>query len=148
MRRVHSLDSLERERLLAGERGLACRLWSQQVKGWDCGTPAVAHWYPLLVHPSAPLQHKHMLNRSASPPPPRIQLQMSLPWAPVPFDVMNNEDEFSFTRVFLKNPKTHCLWLSHQAARLTEPIVCSRPSYVPTNTIQMHRCCKIHYGKF
>lgn len=74
-----------------------------------------------------------------------IQLQMSPLWAPVPFDVMNNEDEFSFMQVS-ENPNAHCLRLSHQAVRSMNPEGHSCPGYIPTNTIQTHMLTDV--GKF
>lgn len=59
----------------------------------------MAHWYPLLLHPSAAFAtHTHAKQATVSTAS-HIQLQMSPPWAPSPFDVMNNEDEFSFAQV-------------------------------------------------
>lgn len=76
-----------------------------------------------------------------------IQLQMSPLWAPAPFDVMNNEDEFSFTPV-CENYNVYCLGPSHQALRSVRSGIYSCPSYIPTQTIQFHmltgRCCKMN----
>lgn len=66
-----------REDTISGH-SLACPFRQQQVGGWDCGTPAVAHWYPLLpIVPPLLLQHKHMLNRRLSPLAPTF----SCKWA-------------------------------------------------------------------
>lgn len=70
---------------------------------------------------------------------------MSPLWTPVPFDVMNNEDEFSFTQVSEK-PNAHCLQLSYQAVRSMSPEGHSCPGYIPTNTIQTHILADV--GKF
>lgn len=75
--------------IAAGKR---LRLWHT-----SCG-PLVPSPPPSLTTSVTQTHAKQATVSTAS----HIQLQMSPLWAPAPFDVMNNEDEFSFTPVCWK----------------------------------------------
>lgn len=97
----------------------------------------MAHWYPLLLHPSTTSATQTHAKQATVSTASHIQLQMSLLWAPALFDVMNNEDGFSFAQVS-ENCNTYCLGSSHQAVRSAVLTVYSCPSYIPTHTVQIH----------
>lgn len=97
----------------------------------------MAHWYPLLLHPSTTSATQTHAKQATVSTASHIQLQMSLLWAPALFDVMNNEDGFSFVQVS-ENCNAYCLGSSHQAVRPASLRVYSCPSYIPSHTVQIH----------